>query len=79
MNSGVFQVLSDVMGIPIEEVNDESSPDNVPGWDSASHVHLILALETEFSVVFSPEDAMEMLTVGAIRAILTRINSLPSH
>ena len=26
--------------------------DNTPGWDSANHINLILALEDEFSISF---------------------------
>lgn len=66
----VLHVVSDVLGIPTEELNDDSSPDTIAGWDSQSHISLILSLEAEFGVSLSPEDAMEMLSVKLIRIIL---------
>lgn len=56
--------------MPIESVDEESSPDSISTWDSASHIHLILAIESEFSVELSPDDATEMLSVRLIRMIL---------
>lgn len=47
MKDKVFKVVSQVMGIPIAEVNMDSSPDTIAGWDSLKHMNLILALEEE--------------------------------
>jgi len=58
------------MGVPLEEINDNSSPDSIEAWESLSHINLILALESEFSVSLDPEDVMEMQSVSLIRTIL---------
>ena len=70
MEDRIFRVVSDVLGVPIEKVNDESSPDTIQAWDSLSHINLILALEAEFAISLSPDDVLEMLSVGLIRTIL---------
>jgi acyl carrier protein len=70
MEDRIFRVVSDVLGVPIEKVNDESSPDTIQAWDSLSHINLILALEAEFTISLSPDDVLEMLSVGLIRTIL---------
>ena len=64
------QVISNVLGISIENINDESSPDNIEKWDSLSHLNLVMAIESEFQVELSPEDSMDMLSVKLIRIIL---------
>ena len=66
----IYRVISDVMGVPLEEINDNSSPDSIEAWESLSHINLILALESEFSVSLDPEDVMEMQSVSLIRTIL---------
>ena len=66
----IYRVVSEVFGVSIEEVNDDSSPDTIPSWESVSHINLILSLEAEFGLSLSPEDAMEMLSVRLIRLIL---------
>jgi acyl carrier protein len=66
----MIQVLSRVVGAPAESIDDDSSPDSLEGWNSASHLHLILSLEEEFGISLSPEDAMEMLSVRLIEQVL---------
>ena len=59
-----------MLGVPAGELSDESSPETIPVWDSLNHLNLVVALEGEFGISLTPEDAMEMRTVGSIRAIL---------
>jgi acyl carrier protein len=48
----------------------ESSPDNITSWDSLQHLNLVLALEQEFQVQFSPEEIEEILSVELAAALL---------
>lgn len=50
----------------------ETSPDDVPRWDSLQHIALIRALETTFSVRLSMDEMMEIRSVGDIEAVLAR-------
>ncbi len=62
----VARILSDVMGISEDQIDDGSSPDTVESWDSLKHMNLVLALEEEFGVQFSDEKIVEMLSVAQI-------------
>jgi len=66
----IYRVVSDVMGVPVTEIVDESSPDTIEAWESLSHINLVLALEAEFGISLTPEDVLEMLSVGLIKTIL---------
>ena len=59
-----------VLGIPESSVNDDTSPDNVKGWDSVKHLNLVMALEEAFNTSFDPEETMEMTSVKLMRLIL---------
>ena len=72
----VSQLVSDVFGVPVETITPLSSADNIEAWDSLSHINLILAIESEFKVSLSPDEAMEMLTVGLIETILSERGAL---
>jgi len=67
----IRQVVAEVFGVDPSSLHDESGPDTLATWDSASHINLILAVEAEFGVTLSPEEAMDMLSVGLIRTILS--------
>jgi len=54
------------------ELTLETSPDDVPRWDSLQHIALIQALETTFSIRLSMDEMMEMQSVAGIEAVLRR-------
>jgi len=62
----ILKIVSQVMEVPLEQLNEESSPDTIENWDSLKHMNLILALEEEFDVNFSDEEIVEMLSVEII-------------
>lgn len=45
-------------------ITEESSANNVDGWDSLSHIQLISAIEDEFDISFSSKEIMNWKNVG---------------
>ena len=70
MTDRLYNVVGKVLGVPVEDITDEDCPDTIKSWDSLTHINLVLALEAEFDLSLSPDDASEMLSVGLIRMIL---------
>ena len=66
----IRQTLSAVLGLPAEQINDDTSPDNVATWDSVTHLNLVLALEEAFGTSFTPEETLEMTSAKLIRMLL---------
>ena len=72
MKDRVIRIISQILNVPIEQLDDDSSPDTVASWDSLKHMNLILALEEEFAVAFSDNEVVEMLSVRRIVEILKK-------
>ena len=69
----VRQVVSDVLGVPLHEVNEESSQETVVPWDSLNILNLLLALEMEFGIQLDVGEAAQLVSVRAIvRALEAR-------
>jgi acyl carrier protein len=68
------RVVAQTFGLPLESVNDDTSPDSVPAWDSVGQLELVSALEQEFSITFDVEDIMLVNRVGDVRALLAKKN-----
>ncbi len=66
------QTVAGVLGVAASELTDASSPETIAAWDSLNHLNLVMALESEFGISLSPEDALEMRNVGLMRIILRR-------
>lgn len=63
-------IVAGVLGLPAGEVRPDSSPDTLPVWDSLQHMNLVLALEREFGLQFTPEEIEELLSVELAAALV---------
>lgn len=70
VKSRMCHVIGSVLGVPPSAVLENTSQETIEGWDSLAHVHLVMALEAEFAVSFSLEQALELTSVPAIYAAL---------
>jgi acyl carrier protein len=68
--SKLKQALADVFGIDIDSINENTSVDTVPEWDSLKHLNLVLALESEFDISLTAEQTVEILSYPLIKAVL---------
>ena len=46
--------------VPKSELSAASSPENTVGWDSLAHMELVVAIEKNFEIRFSPRDIMQI-------------------
>jgi acyl carrier protein len=72
MREQLTRILADTLGISACEIGDDSSMDTLPAWDSVAHLNLVMSIEQEFGVQFSPEELMEMRSLPAIEALLAK-------
>jgi acyl carrier protein len=62
----IKNIMSNIFKVNINEINDESSPQNINRWDSLRHISLILALEEEFKIKFSQDEISTMVNYKII-------------
>lgn len=62
--------MSAVFNLPVDLINENSSPDNIGSWDSLKHMNLILALEEEFNVSLTEDQVVEILGFELIVEVL---------
>ncbi len=67
MTKTLFQIVSEVMNIPIEKISDISGSDSIPTWDSFNMFVLLAEIEKEFNINFSLEETLQIKTVGDFR------------
>lgn len=59
--NGVFQLVFENDAI---QITDEMTADDIDGWDSLSHVNLIVAVETKFNIRFNQKELLTLKNVG---------------
>lgn len=57
---------------PISGFSGTTSPLQIERWDSTAHVGLVLEIERQFDLEFTPSELGRLSSVGAIRDLLDR-------
>jgi len=65
-----LRIAADIFEVPADAVQPSSSPDSIATWDSMRHLNLVLALEQEFGIQFTPEEIEQLLTVELVAALV---------
>jgi len=73
----VRNIASDIFGVPSDKIAAESSPETIENWDSMQHLNLVLAIEEKFGVQLEPEDIEQMKNIGAVAALVGKLQSAP--
>ena len=71
MADRVLDLIATVLDVPIEELTEKASSENVKGWDSAAQLNLGLAIEETFGIELAPDELTNLVSVADIRAILS--------
>lgn len=60
----VTEIFRDLLRDPELQVSEQSTPDDLPGWDSMTHIALIVESECRFGVQFRTGEIEDMHNVG---------------
>ena len=71
IDNKIKKVISIVFEMDVDNINDNSSPDNIENWDSLRHLMLIGALEDKFDIQFSDDELTELLNFKLIKFIIS--------
>jgi acyl carrier protein len=72
MTEKLFEIISQTLNIPISEINDESGPETIEGWDSFNLYVLLDEIETAYNVKFNLDETLEIKNVGHFKKLLQK-------
>lgn len=64
------EIFQDVFDDESIEVNEDTTADDIDGWDSLEHINLIAAVEMEFGIKFNMGQVVTMKNVGEMADII---------
>ena len=70
LHSDLLEIVSDLFDVDPSDVNLDSSPDLIEGWDSIGHIRLIGSIEERYDLTIPPEEQIEMLNIDLILGLL---------
>lgn len=70
MERELESIIAEVLEIPVDQIDDSSTMENIDSWDSLRHMELVLAIEQRFKVEFTAEELLELSGVKEIKQML---------
>lgn len=64
------QVFREVFDDEDIEISDETTARDIPGWDSLTHISLIVGVESEFGLRFNVGEVNGLKDVGELRRLI---------
>ena len=74
MSDQVFAIVAKVFSVPVSDITDESSPENIESWDSFNGLGLVDELESNFNIKFSISEITDVKNVADIKRHLKNHN-----
>ena len=68
----LVEIVGEVFEMEPDELDDDTSPDNAPAWNSLGAVRLMIALQERFGIEFSSSEIMAMRSIRLIRRVLRK-------
>ena len=72
-SAAVLKVASRVFRVDAAELRPNSTPDDIPGWDSFSHIALILAIEEKFKVRIPVSRATGLRSIDKVLSVVEEL------
>jgi acyl carrier protein len=66
----VAGIAADILGVAKSSLDRNTGPEQIETWDSVEHLNLVMAVESHFSLQFTPEEMDQMTTLGRIAEIV---------
>lgn len=60
----LFADIANYFKVDVTDINKDTVASDVTGWDSLSHVMLVLELEEKYDLEFSPSEISNLKNVG---------------
>jgi len=68
----IAELLGEILDEEDLHLSNDTTADDVDGWDSVNHVKLIVAIEREFNIRFGADEISAPKNVGELVDLVTR-------
>ncbi|MDP2966599.1 MAG: acyl carrier protein [Pelolinea sp.] len=72
INDQLIKVFREVFGDDSITLNPQTTANDIDGWDSLSHINLIIALEIAFGIEFTQEEIRSFKNVGDMQVCIEK-------
>ncbi len=56
------------------QINDQTTPQDIPAWDSLGHINIITAIEDEYDIEIIPEQIAKLESVANFKELIEELS-----
>jgi len=64
------QVILKELQLDVFDLQDSTTADQVPGWDSLRHVSILAAIEKEYGIRFRSLEIIRLKNIGQLQTLI---------
>ena len=64
--STIESVITEVLGRPVSGLTPETTAASIEGWDSLTHIQIVVGLEKVFGIRFNAAELIDYQNIGAL-------------
>jgi acyl carrier protein len=64
------RIILEALELDDFDIQDETTASMVPGWDSLSHVRIIIAIEKNYGIRFKTLEVIRLKNVGQLQGLV---------
>ncbi len=64
------KIILDTLKLEDFDFTDETTANQVPGWDSLNHVNVIIAVEKHYNIRFKNIELLRMKNIGDLQKLV---------
>ena len=68
--SGLNEIFHDFLGDDSIDLKPETTADDVDGWDSSTHINILLAVEERFGIRMTSREIEKLKSVGSLADLI---------
>ena len=72
MTEKLYEIASKVFNVPIEKINDDTSPEVLEEWDSFNFYVLLDQIENKFNIKFDLDETLEIKKIGDFKILFKK-------
>ncbi len=64
------KIILNELNLDNYDIKDETTANQVPGWDSFNHINVILAIEKEYNIHFKGLEILRVKNIGELQKLI---------
>lgn len=64
------EIIQDVLGDDELQLDEQTTAEDVDGWDSLAHINIMVAVEGVYGITFTSDQLGQFRNVGELQAFL---------